>query len=113
MEEIPNPPRPEQYTAEQWEKACRIARSLWSKEWKAPPYAGKTDPEGWRLAQCSRSASRLFAKPPVGSPLNAARALKRGEKGNLVRPVEGNLVEGGRTMRKRRHRSRKTRRRHK
>jgi hypothetical protein len=81
---------------------------MWSKEWETSN--GKKDPEGWRLRVCSASASRLFAKPPVGSPLNAVRALKRDEKGNLVRPVEGNLVEGGRTMRKRRRRSRKTRR---
>ena len=102
MEDIP--PRPERYTAEQWEKACRIARSLFSKEWEGPASAA------WRLYVCSASARRLFAKPPVGSPFRAALALKRDEKGNLVKPVEGNLIEGGRTLRKRRRRSRKTRR---
>jgi hypothetical protein len=106
MEDIP--PRPERYTAEQWEKACRIARSLFSKEWETSN--GKTDPEGWRLRVCSASARRLFAKPPAGSATNAVRAFERDEKGNLVKPVEGNLIEGGRTLRKRRRRSRKTRR---
>ena len=102
-----NPERPKEFTEEQWEKACAAAKRRYRPEtWENPPYAGKTEPEGWRFSQCYTSALTLFPlppEPPAGSALRAARALKKGAKGN---------PEGGRKTRTRKtkRRSRKTRR---
>ena len=69
---VANPSRIEEYTVEQWEAACEKAKRRYSPEtWENPPYAGQTDPEGWRRGQCFSAALRmfpevLFLNPSVG-----------------------------------------------
>ena len=60
-----NPERPKEFTEEQWEKACARAKGVAGPDWENPPYAGKTNPEGWRFSQCYMSALNLFPLPPV------------------------------------------------
>ena len=62
------PERPEEYTVEQWDAACAAARRKWPTEWENPPYAGKTNPDGWRFSQCYAKALQMF--PEVVVDLN-------------------------------------------
>ena len=62
----PNPERPEEFTEDQWEKACAAAKRRYRPEtWENPPYAGIENPEGWRFSQCYMSALNLFPLQPV------------------------------------------------
>ena len=90
-----NPKRMEQYTVEQWEAACASARGLAGSMWENPPYAGIKNPEGWRSSMCYMKALKMFPPTPAGRGATAAKALRRGEKGNPA---------GGRTRRSTRRR---------
>jgi len=61
----PNPKGPEEFTEDQWEKACVVAKRLAGSNWENPPYAGKENPEGWRFSQCYSVALKMFPLPPV------------------------------------------------
>ena len=83
----------EEYTVEQWEAACASAKRLAGTQWENPPYAGVKNPEGWRSSMCYMKALQMFPPTPAGRGATAAKALRKGEKGNPA---------GGRTRRRRR-----------
>ena len=61
----PNPERPEEFTEDQWEKACVVAKRVAGSNWENPPYDGAKNPDGWRFGQCYRYALEMYPPPPV------------------------------------------------